>query len=277
MPQGTYTFNAVSATSATPIYRTIKNGSTFTFEIIKSLPYTFTADGVSEQIIRTSGTQGSTWAYSGYSSIMLNTGSTALPYEPYGWAEKITCAGQTIPVYLGQTQTVRRIKKLVLTGEENIESKSGNARWYIPIADMKIPASVVAIEWYCSHYQAVANNATWTSYDYMISWSSADTGSSVGLRIRDIDFLTGVTLADFKSYLAAQYAAGTPVTIWYVLANEQTGIVNEPLCKIGDYADELHSEDTGVAIPTANGNNVLTVDTPIQPSEMTITYTKEGQ
>ena len=34
------------------------------------------------------------------------------------WAIPITCAGQTTPVYLGQTQTARRIRKLVLTGVE---------------------------------------------------------------------------------------------------------------------------------------------------------------
>lgn len=47
--------------------------------------------------------------------------------------------------------------------------------------------------------------------------------------------------------------------------------------KIGDYADELSSTDAAVTIPTAKGGNTLTVDTTIQPSEMTITYTKEGQ
>lgn len=62
------------------------------------------------------------------------------------------------------------------------------------------------------------------------------------------------------------------MTVWYVLANEQTGIVNEPPAKIGDYADELSSTDAGVAIPTVKGNNTLTVETDLQPSEMTITY-----
>jgi hypothetical protein len=85
------------------------------------------------------------------------------------------------------------------------------------------------------------------------------------------------TLADWKSYLAAQYAAGTPVTVWYVVATPETAIVNEPLAKIGDYADELSSTDAGVTIPTAKGQNTLTVDTDLQPSEMTITYIKEGQ
>lgn len=82
------------------------------------------------------------------------------------------------------------------------------------------------------------------------------------------------TFDEFKAWIAAQYAAGNPVTVWYVLATPTTGIVNEPLCKIGTYADELHSADVGVSIPTVKGQNTLTVDTELQPSEMTITYYK---
>jgi hypothetical protein len=84
--------------------------------------------------------------------------------------------------------------------------------------------------------------------------------------------LESQTVEAFKDFLAAQYANGTPVVIWYVLATEQTGIVNEPLCKIGDYADELSSADAAVTIPTINGSNTLSVDTTVQPSEMSITY-----
>ena len=77
---------------------------------------------------------------------------------------------------------------------------------------------------------------------------------------------------DFKQFLAAQYSAGTPVTVWYVLATPTTSIVNEPLAKIGSYADVLNSADAAVTIPTARGSNTLTVDTELQPSSMTITY-----
>jgi hypothetical protein len=79
--------------------------------------------------------------------------------------------------------------------------------------------------------------------------------------------------ADFKAYLAAQYAAGTPVTVWYVLAEPETGIVNEPLAKIGDYVDELTFTDSQIQIPTAEGTNTLSVDTTIPPSNIEINYT----
>lgn len=80
------------------------------------------------------------------------------------------------------------------------------------------------------------------------------------------------TLSDFKSYLAAQYAAGTPVTIWYVLAEPETGIVNEPLMKIGDYADTIDGAQAAVQIPTVAGTTVIDYDGEPKPSEMYIKY-----
>ena len=78
-------------------------------------------------------------------------------------------------------------------------------------------------------------------------------------------------ITSWKSYLAAQYAAGTPVTFLYVLAEPETGIVNEPLMKIGNYADTISFTQAGVTIPTASGENVLTVPTEVPPSSVSIT------
>jgi hypothetical protein len=86
--------------------------------------------------------------------------------------------------------------------------------------------------------------------------------------IKTTDYSTTDAL---KEYLASEYQAGHPVMVWYVLSAPETAIVNEPLAKIGDYADELHSTDAAVTIPTVKGQNTLTVDTELQPSEVSIT------
>jgi hypothetical protein len=84
------------------------------------------------------------------------------------------------------------------------------------------------------------------------------------------DAAHAASVADFKSYLAAQYAAGTPVTVWYVLAEPETAVVNEPLMKIGDYADTITMAQAGVTIPTVSGTNVLDMSSPVKPSEVYI-------
>ena len=193
-------------------------------------------------------------------NVMLNTGSTALPYEPYGWKIPLTCAGQTTPVYLGEVETVRKIKKYEITGNENVTAYTGYGAENCFFVTASGLASGVGM---CNFYKKAGGLSAWINTDnsFMIADNTA--------RIHDSRFEEA---EEFKSWLAEQYAAGTPVTVWYVLANEQTGIVNEPLCKIGDYADELNSEDAGVTIPTIKGSNTLTVDTDLQPSEMAITF-----
>lgn len=208
------------------------------------------------------------WNSNGITNLkpMLNLGSTALPYEPYGWKIPITCAGQTVPVYLGQTQTVRRIKKLVLTGEENITFASEDTNrlvGFFTIPGMGMKSDETG---YCN-ILLWKNNYSQSEYNRIVA-----SGSTRFYLSLEKSILPEQTIDGFKSYLASEYAAGTPVTVWYVLATPTTGIVNEPLAKIGDYADELHSEDAGVTIPTARGNNVLTIDSDLQPSEMTITF-----
>ncbi len=168
----------------------------------------------------------------------------------------------TTPVYLGEVQTTRKIKKLVLTGEESWVNTGGNAPYRLIINDIAISPSTTSIEWYCSHYQSVSNEDSWASYDYCISRMSTTAQS---LQFRDI---TKGDITAFKQYLATQYAAGTPVTVWYVLANETTGIVNEPLRKIDTYADEV----SGITIPTIAGANTISIGTTLQPSEVTVNY-----
>lgn len=197
------------------------------------------------------------------SDITLNLGSTALPYEPWGVKIPILSAGQTTPVYLGEVQSARRVKKLVLTGEETnwaatAAIPSGRNRFYLPLAnamtsDTSTPRSL------CSHLPLGASGATFdTDNVYTIA------NSNVYIRLT-IEYNS---LSDFKTYLAAQYAAGTPVCVWYVLATEETAVINEPLMRIGDYADTL----SNVSIPVTAGGDTLSVGTTVQPSEVTVNY-----
>ena len=188
-----------------------------------------------------------------FSNIMLNTGSQPLPYEPYGqYKIPISSGGLTTPVYLGEMETTRRIKKLVLTGEESWILYNNN--YFSTITDSNSKNNNICV---CSH---------------LISSPSAGIyiGSGTArLKVfsRDVSSVSS-DLDTFKTWLATQYAAGTPVTVWYVLATPTTGIVNEPLMKIGEYADEV----SGITIPTIAGENTLSVDTTLQPSEATVNY-----
>ena len=187
-----------------------------------------------------------------YTNIMLNTGSEATPYENFGYKIPISSANTTTPVYLGEVESTRRIKKLVFDGTESWTLYNGN--YYSSVTDRY---SLQNMPCRCTH----------TAGGIII-----DNGG-VRLKVFASRFTAVASnLEEWKTYLQQQYQNGTPVTVWYVLAEPTTGIVNEPIRKIGDYADTLSMEQTGVQIPTLHGNTVIDVDTTLKPSEMYIKY-----
>ncbi len=201
-----------------------------------------------------------------YSNIMFNTGSTAKPYEPYGYKIGISSGDVTTDIDLGSTQTVRQIKKLVLTGDEYWVYQANNLRFVMTI-DNIVVSGLRATPFFCTHYIPISDGRPIEDVPLNAAYLAALEPETATLNIKTDAYTTA---ADFKAYLAAQYANGTPVTVWYILATPETAAVNEPLMKIGTYADTLSN---AVSIPTTEGANSITVDTTVQPSEFTATWT----
>ena len=265
-----------------------------------------------------------------YSNIMLNSGSTALPYEPYGntfknWFYRkretatdtittfpksiigdgqsasavikgnmsqsgtptpaspiyptetgdlvasgehsgqyqipILSGGVTTPVYLGQVQSTRRIKKYEFTGREAFYASSQTSVFYsTAIASDALISYLYNTGCICSSYKLRKQSTAANLLD-----GEFTTDSNGYIWFRNYDY---ATLTDFQAYLAQQYSAGTPVTVWYTLAEPTTGILNEPLRKIGAYADSV----TATNIPTTGTAEQFDIDTTLKPSEVSLTY-----
>ena len=191
---------------------------------------------------------------------MLNTGNIALYYEPYGYKIPISSASTTTPVYLGEVETTRKIKKFVLTGEESVSVTATG----IAVIALGVPP-VVGVECVCSHYIGT-NVTTYSALGVGECTTSIVASGGNRFAINDVSLSTA---DEYKAYFAQQYANGTPVTVWYVLAEPETGIVNEPLMKIGDYADSI----SGITIPTITGKDTFDVETTLKPSEVSLSYT----
>ena len=175
----------------------------------------------------------------------------------------ISSANATTNIYLGEVETTRKIKKLVLDGTENWgKYAQGSSRWlyYLSITKASVKNAI------CTHCQYSSSIPDYSTVGVQVS------NSLVSLLLNLGEIIGDNTIENFKSYLAQQYAAGTPVTVWYVLATPENAVVNEPLRKIGDYADTLSYEQAGVQIPTNKGNTVIDVDTTLKPSQMYIKY-----
>ena len=156
---------------------------------------------------------------------------------------------------------------LVLTGQEDWILASVNSHG---IANFRYPGTIddrlgVTGNVLSSHFTVSnAGNADATDESVRIT----NTGILYLRRFEtDISTVTGL-----QTWLANQYANGTPVIVWYVLATPETAAVNEPLMKIGNYADTVSKEQAGVEIPTNNGTTVIDVNTTVKPSNIYIEY-----
>ena len=197
-----------------------------------------------------------------FDKIMLNRGSTPLQFEPYGYklqlelggnvqnlflAEPIRQIGNYVDVAKSVNEAVRKINKLVLTGDEQSltfssydENRTVCLLSYIPDA--------VKIAGVCSHIKWKTTYST-TEYNRL----AFGTVRQLYISIDNSVLSTAGSLSAFRQYLANEYAAGHPVTIWYVLAEEQTETITSP-----------------ILTPTT-GNNTLSVGTTLAPSNVSIT------
>lgn len=257
LPAGTYTIFAKSDVLTIRLLRVSSASLGANVVNLDDQSYTFTLPAT-ETIYVSLRNSTTTNDFTGL-TIMLNRGSTALPYEPYGYKIPISSGGTTTPVYLGEVQSTRQIKKYEFTGEENWVGNNGD--YYDDTITDYLHADYTVI---CTHFPTSPN----------VTSRSAAAANSLCMGKGSLNRIffkwdSFVTVQDLKNYFAAQYSNGTPVTVWYVLATPTTGIVNEPLRKIGEYADSI----TGVTIPTLSTADTFDVDTSLKPSEVSLSYT----
>lgn len=189
---------------------------------------------------------------------ITNNGVLPANYAPYGYKLPLTLGSTTTNIYLGEVQSTRRIKKLVLDGTEAWYASSNTGVYYTTKSVSLKPIYLLGI---CDRfvYHFVNSVANLAHGEYLIDMMNKYTW----FRNNDI-----ANLQYWKAWLAQQYAAGTPVTIWYILAEPETGIVNEPIRKIGDYVDSV----SGTNLATSGTAQQFDVGTTLKPSEVDMTY-----
>ena len=170
----------------------------------------------------------------------------------------LTVNGTEYPIYLGQVPAARRIKKLVLDGTESWTTASG-IYYALSITPYALDRNyLLSTHFFVGDYSGALARG-------QLRGGGAPSNTII------FNYDNGaIGIEGFKSYLAAQYANGTPITVWYVPVEPETGIVNEPLHKIGDYGDTISFAQAGGTIPTVSGANVLDMSSTVKPSEVYI-------
>lgn len=178
--------------------------------------------------------------------IQLEYGDVATPFEPYQEQVFSLPEGENlykltdniydkIKLENGVAKLIKRVKKLVLTGEENNfdlyrTTRSGTLgfRYYDssrPFTQQQMVANII-----CSHFESIDENRvyqsihnktgvsiynsfnTWPSYaDKLCFWFTAPDALNLGI----------TDVASFKNWLKSEKAKGTPVTVYYELKEPQ--------------------------------------------------------
>ena len=156
---------------------------------------------------------------------------TVYPYIVPG-----TTAPTTYTPYIGQTDTltlpetvyggevdavsgegIKNWKRVVLDGTENWRTRQANYTSYI----LDLPRR--SQTGFCTHFKKILYAAI------KPDTGTGETGCYLEFSLSAIFNVTFENVTDWKNYLAAQYAAGTPVCIVFQYANE----VNEPFTATG--------------------------------------------
>lgn len=172
-----------------------------------------------------------TFEYEPYRSM---GGGTATPTEPlYG----LPGAEDTVEVSVdGDVLVTRRTAVLELDGTEDWfvsgSTTTGGLHWMIlAVANIAVPSTLETISpRICTHYVTKNGDDAWSSSTPCISTAYNDEYNGKSIRIYDVYS----SVSAWNAYLAAQYAAGTPVTIVYELAAPET----EALTAISPIAPE---------------------------------------
>ena len=188
-------------------------------------------------------------------NIMLNVGSDELPYAPYGqYIIPILSGGVTTNVYLGEVQSTRQIEKIKLDELTwTYTSTTSYSGFYIYDYTVDL---IEAAGGYCNKLGIFTGSFSAAPNNSIIIYESS---GRQRLFIRYDDAQGDVTALKTMLEDAILYAVKTAPT---------TAVVNEPLRKIGDYADSV----SVTGIPTTATPEQFDINTVLKPSEVQLAY-----
>lgn len=179
------------------------------------------------------------WANAG--NVQVEKGSPATEYEPYYDGGTAT-AEMLLKVddYQDEQEILsgvvtRKVGVLVLDGTENWSylTSSGYERFSYVLPNLSVNANIKKIL-LCNYYESFSASSVYSSRPTYSCWIE----DGKNLRFHNNNYTTA---ASWKAYLAAQFAAGTPVIVLYPLAEPTTESV------------------TGQALQVTDGDNTLEI------------------
>lgn len=188
---------------------------------------------------------------------MFAEAAQEIPYEPYVQPQTVS-----VPMLLGvndayrdETELIHGIKTgkvgvYVFTGEEAFTK--GTA--FYTTNTSFLPSKAGSITPICTHFMGISSSASRVSDSLTMTVNGPTSGVFTGCVYFYADRSLYATTADFKAWLASQYAAGTPVIVLYPLATETT------------------EQGTPHAMHTSEGDNIVDVTSNVDPVTLEVEY-----
>lgn len=174
-------------------------------------------------------------------------------YEPYKDTFELNSAGSVADSYNPLTgEYVQRVGKIILNGAEywNRTHVIGETSHLYIDSIQELVKTQAGKTWLpniiCSHYPVTTYN------NILYNAAEAVSIAPTGLLSFRVPYLTK---ADFNAFLAAQYEAGTPVTVFYELAEPVTAIINQT---------ELKANIPNTTISITEANNLGSIRAVLQ-------------
>ena len=175
----------------------------------------------------------------------LELGETATPYIPYNDSTAVAETLLKIGTYTDQQEIIngtvtRKIGVKVLDGTENWTYTTGTYP-YFRLNNANIGLAIDKADIYCTHTVRVPDGIGVANNYQGISLELVSNVDTIKIRLDDICPASEANIPVFKAWLAAQYAAGTPVIIVYPLATATTeSVAGQPMsCVEGDNTAEI--------------------------------------
>ena len=188
----------------------------------------------------------------------LEYGSTATDYKPYitpqtaSVVDLLSVSDYTDEQDIINGVTTRRVGIKVLDGTENVVASSTAGIWFIAL-EGALRVTGVNLMGLSTHFVGTSNDHALmpdNSVKYSV-WSQTPENDACVIKMTSC-----ATVADFKAYLAAQYATGTPVIVVYPLATETTEQVSPQ------------------SLSTNSGTNTITITANVSPVSLKVEYAK---
>lgn len=171
----------------------------------------------------------------------------------------------TQSIDLSSTNSNRKIGKVIFDGTEDWKYESQYDRFKVSLSNFE-SLGVRLTPFLCTHFGCIYDGRP-------IDDVPDNTVYSGQISIPDIDKIfikctSYTSLSAWKTFLSNEYTNNTPVIAYYIFKTPTIDTINEPLQKIGTYADSI----SNVTLTTTTGAKSFGVDTAVKPSEITLNY-----